>query len=69
MAGKNVATRIAKESLRALVRTTGDGRRQMQAMPAAAWRRTRGEPATIIGIGIVVVAAEGTGAATVTRRT
>ena len=69
VSGKNVATRIARESLRALVRTSVDGRRQVLATPAAARRRTGGEPSTINGVEIVVVAAVGTSAAKVTRRT
>ena len=40
----------------------------MLATPAAARRRTGGEPSTIIGVEIVVVAAVGTGAAKVSRR-
>ena len=61
----NVATRIARGTLRAPVRISVDGKRQVLATPAAARRRTRGDPSTIIGVEIVVVAAVGTSAAKV----
>ena len=68
VSGKNVATRIARESLRALVRNSVDGRRQVLATPAAARRCTGGEPSMIFGVETVVVAAVRTRAAKVTRR-